>query len=137
MTIVGFNLTSIKAERTKPIEGKINVKNNVKIDEIKESQLMVGKQKQKTLIFEFSYLSKYSPNMGGVEIKGSLVYLTDVKTIDEIVKNWKGGKGKSVPEDIMAPVLNTVLNKCSIMALQMSKEVNLPPQIQLPKVKVN
>ncbi|MBN2457509.1 hypothetical protein JXB31_00070 [Candidatus Woesearchaeota archaeon] len=139
MTIIGFNFTSIKAERSNPIKGKIGVQNSVKIEDIKESDLIVGSNKNKTMIFEFIYTSKYSPNIGEITLKGSLVMMADPKKVVEVVTAWKSGKKeeKNLPKDVMAPVINTVLNKCSIMALQMTREVNLPPQIQLPKVKVN
>jgi hypothetical protein len=137
MTIIGFNFTKINAERKKPVDGQIKVQNSVKIDDVKESTLSVGDKKQKTLVFEFSYISTYQPEIGLIELRGILVYMTDQKKVEEIAKNWKSGKGKKLPEDVMAPVINTILNKCSITALQMSKEENLPPQIDLPKVKVS
>lgn len=136
MTIVGFNFTSINAKRKKQIQGKISIQNNVKIDEIRESELSVGTSKQKTLVFDFTYRSDYSPDIGEIVLCGSLIYMAEPEKVSEIMKLWKKEKGKGIPEDIMAPVLNTVLNKCSITALELSKEINLPPQIQLPKVKV-
>jgi hypothetical protein len=136
MAIIGFNFTKINAERKKAVDGQIKVQNSVKIDDVRESTLNVGDKKQKTLIFEFSYISTYQPEIGIIELKGALVFMTDQKKIEEIAKNWKSNKGKKLPEDIMAPVINTVLNKCSITALQMSKEINLPPQIDLPKIKI-
>jgi hypothetical protein len=136
MTIIGFNFTKINAERKKPFDGQIKVQNSVKIDDVKESALTVGDKKQKTLVFEFSYISTYQPEIGSIELRGILIYMTEQKKVEEIAKNWKA-KGKKLPEDVMAPVINTILNKCSITALQMSKEVSLPPQIDLPKIKVS
>ena len=136
MTIVGFNFTSLRAERKAMLKGKINIENNVKIDNITDSELNVGDKKMKTLSVEFSYSSTYTPDIGEVAIKGILIYMTDAKKTEEVLKSWKG-KEKKVPEDIMAPIINTILNNCTIMALEMTKEVNLPPQIQLPKVEVS
>jgi hypothetical protein len=35
----------------------------------------------------------------------------------------------------MVPVLNSILAKCNIQAIILTREVNLPPPIPLPKVQ--
>ena len=52
---------------------------------------------------------------------------------DEIVKGWK--KNKQVPKETMTEVLNTILARCNVSALMLSRDVNLPPPIPLPKVE--
>ena len=45
---------------------------------------------------------------------------------------WK--KEKKLSMGLTTLVANTILSKANVKALMLSQEVNLPPQIQLPKV---
>ena len=58
-----------------------------------------------------------------------------IEKIKEYLSSWE--KDKSIPTDIMSQILNTILFKCNVKALNLSQEVNLPPHIQLPRVKPN
>ena len=84
--------------------------------------------------FTFEFTSKYEPKLGTILLGGDVLFLTDSKKSKEILDGWK--KDKKVPKEIMAGILNTVLARCNIQALILSQEVNLPPPIPLPKVKV-
>jgi len=46
-----------------------------------------------------------------------------------------GRKNKQVPKDIMGDILNTILMRCNVEALVLSRDVNLPPPIPMPKVQ--
>ena len=58
MTIVGFNFTKISAKKLKVIKEKVNIKNNVTIKELTETDLALGVSKQKGLRFDFQFISK-------------------------------------------------------------------------------
>ncbi|MFP4403651.1 MAG: hypothetical protein ACOC3X_00460 [Nanoarchaeota archaeon] len=135
MTIVGFNFSNIEAKRNKAVQGEVKIQNNVKIEDISETEMTIGQNKQKVLKFTFNYESKYEPKIGNILIKGDLIYMNEPKIITEVLEKWNS-KEKKIPENVIGPVINTILNKSSIMALLLTKEVNLPPQLQLPKVKV-
>jgi len=135
MTIVGFNFTKILAHKQKSIDGKINISNKVSITDIEQADLALGKDKQQGVKFIFNYASKYEPDAGMIELEGDLLYLTDPKEVKTIIDEWK--KSKKVPQAVMGSILNTVLTKCNIQSLIMSKDVNLPPSVQLPKVQIN
>ena len=49
------------------------------------------------------------------------------------LKNWK--KNKAVPKDTMNEILNVILMRCNVEALILSRDVNLPPPIPLPKIQ--
>ena len=133
MTIVGFNFTKIEAEKKEMIKGKININNNVHINNVEEKDLSLGNQKQKVLTFNFEFTAKYDPNIGSIKFTGDVLFMDDVKQIKEILDGWK--KGKKLPKEIMPSILNTVLNKCNIQALILSELINLPPPIPLPKLQ--
>lgn len=132
MTMIGFNFTKIEVERKQPAVGQINISNNVNISNIEETDLAFGKADEKGLKFSFKFDSKYDPDIGKIELNGEIIYLDDDKKLKEIIKEWK--KSKNVSKEIMAEVLNSILLRCNIEALILSKEINLPPPIPLPKV---
>jgi hypothetical protein len=134
MAIIGFNFSKINVEKNEVGKGKVNISNNVAIKNIESKGISLGKDKQDALRFTFEFTSKYEPKLGNILLGGDVLFLTDAKKSKEIVDGWK--KDKKVPKDIMAGILNTVLAKCNIQALILSQEVNLPPPIPLPKVKV-
>ena len=134
MAVIGFNFSRINVERKEAAKGKINVSNNVSITNIEQTSIPLGKEKQNVLRFSFEFTSKFDPDIGNIILGGNLLFLEDDKKIKEIHTNWK--KDKSVPKDIMSGILNTVLSRCNIQALILSQEVNLPPPVPLPKVRV-
>ena len=134
MTIVGFNITKIDVERADSIKGKININNNVSIKNIEATDLFMGKAKQKGLKFSFEFKTIYEPKLAHILLGGNVVVLKEEKEVKSIVDDWKNKK--KMPKDIMAHILNTILTRCNIEALLLSREVGLPAPIRLPKVEV-
>ena len=135
MTIVGFNYKKILVERKKPAKGKINIKNNVAIKKVEKSDLALGGNsnvKQAGLRFTFEFSCIYDPKVGEISLAGEVFWLDKEENVKKILAGWK--KDKKVPKEISIPVLNTVLEKSNIQALMLSREIALPPPIQLPKV---
>ena len=133
MTILGFNFNQIKVSRKEDIKGKINIKSNVTIKDIKENDLSLGDKSQSALKFAFEFYSKYEPNFGEIILGGDLLFMESSPKVKAIMDDWK--KSKKVPKDVMTAILNTVLTKCNIEALVLSQKVNLPPPIPMPSVK--
>jgi len=134
MTIIGFNFTKISVEKKpKSVSGKMNISNNISITNVEEKELAFGKSKQKAIVFTFKFSSKYQPDVGEIELVGNITYVADAAKTEEIIKEWK--KSKKLPKEIMTSVINTALNKSNIQALILSRDINLPPPIPLPKVK--
>tara|TARA_Y100000310_G_scaffold326928_1_gene392536 strand:+ start:140 stop:547 length:408 start_codon:yes stop_codon:yes gene_type:complete len=133
MTVISFNFTKINAEKIKGIKGKLNISNNVSIKAVNSFDLKLGKNKEKALRFDFKFESVYDPKIGNIEILGEVAYLGKEANIKEAEKQWK--KDKKIPKDIVEEIMTSILSKCNIEALLMSKEIGLPPPIPLPKVK--
>lgn len=142
MTIVGFNFTKINAERIKAPDGKIGIQNNVEIKEVKKTDLPIGTSKQEVLVFLFEFTSKYmvdkegskGDKIGEILLGGEILYMDEPAKIKEIVKEWKEKK-QLTQQNLMTDILNHVLAKSNIEALILTKEINLPPTIPLPKVQ--
>jgi methyltransferase-like protein len=131
MTVIGFSFTKMLVEKTAPIKGKVSINNNVGIKNLEETKLNINSDR-KALKLDFEFTSTYEPNIGKMLLTGEVIYLVDKAKAEEAVKNWK--KNKKVEKEMMTKVLNNVLAKCNIQALIMSKDMNLPPPIPLPKV---
>lgn len=133
MSIVGFNFTKMHAERKGVINGKVNVNNNVAIKKVEETEIPLGKISEKALKFMFEFSSKYDPDMAEIILNGEVLFMADKKSLDKILGEWK--KTKKLPNEIMTEVLNHILAKSNIEALIISKEINLPPPIMMPRVQ--
>ena len=135
MTIVGFAFTKISAERVKPIDGPVSINNNISVKEIQRQEINMGQKKtQPALKFVFEFVSDYDPKVGSILLEGEITYIADEKVIEAIVKDWKAKK--VIEKDLMSIIINNALARCNIQALVMSRDVNLPPPIPLPKLQV-
>ena len=135
MTIVGFDFTKIDAEKKAPIKGKISINNNVAIKNVEEQNLHLGNEKQNAIKFQFEFTSKYDPGIGAITLGGDIIFMGDPKKVKEILDGWK--KDKKLPKDISANILNNVLTRCNVQALILSRDLNLPSPIPLPKVQLD
>ena len=140
MPFIGFNFEKLSAERYKEVKGDIKIKHNLNIVDVKDHKVSLDK-KQEVLKFDFEFNLEYTPNIGKINIKGSMLYTENVKKLKEIKQEWE--KSKKLPNEIFAGLFNTILAKSNIKALELSQEINLPPHLPLPridqqqKVKVN
>tara|TARA_Y100000034_G_C6682261_1_gene299970 strand:- start:181 stop:618 length:438 start_codon:yes stop_codon:yes gene_type:complete len=134
MPIVGFNFDKIISERKAPLQKGMQAKHNIVIPSIKEEDLKVEeKSTKKGLRFNFEFTVDYEPKIGNISINGHILYLDEDKKIKEILDTWNKSK-KLIPE-ITESIINTTIVRCSIKALSLSQEVNLPPHLQLPVIK--
>lgn len=132
MSIVGFSFTKIVVERRAPLQGTIEITNNVVITQIEKADLSLAEAKQDGIKFTYQFTSKYSPEIGDITLIGEVLYIEDKDKVKAILAEWE--KHKKISQEIMTAVLNTVLERCNIQALILSREVNLPAPIQLPKI---
>jgi hypothetical protein len=133
MPIAAINFTKISAERNSELKGKININNNIVITDIKPLDFKLPNQESVKIEFDFN--SKYDPNIGTILITGEVVLIEQPKKITEILDQWK--KDKQLPEDVLSNVMNNLLTKCNVEAILIGREVNLPPTLSMPKVKIN
>ena len=135
MPIVGFGLTKIIAEKNSAIKGKVDIRNNVGVKDVKSADILLGKDKSNAVKFVFEFTSTYEPGIGKILLEGEVLYMDEPSRIKEIQDSWK--KDKKVGQELMTQVLNNILNKCNVQALILSQDINLPPPIPLPKVQIS
>lgn len=134
MPVVGMQFSKIVVEKFAPVKGKIQVNNNVVLKDVEKTDLSIGPSKQSALKFHFEFTAKYEPKIADIILTGFVTFMEKPETVKEILDSWK--KDKKIPKDTMSNILNTVLSRCNIEAMLLSREVNLPPPIPLPKIQV-
>lgn len=132
MGIVSFVFDKISAEKRGNITEKVDISHNFNIKSVEKHTVNIqGKKPAIKLFFDFKV--NYEPNIGEIQMDGNIIYMDKEDEINKLTDQWK--KEKSLPVGITTLVANTILTKANIKALMLSQEVNLPPQIHLPKVE--
>lgn len=129
MQIIGFNLTKISVDRKEKLEGKLEVKQNINIDNISKDKINISTED--ILKVNFTFNIDYNPDFAKVELKGVVILLPDKDELKEITKSWKK---KQVSEKFRVPLFNFIMNKCNIKALNLEDEMALPLHIPMPKL---
>ena len=133
MAIIGFSLTKILLERKENPIRKLEVKSKLQIPSMEKQDIRLVEGRD-TLRFNFEYDIEYCPELANISFKGYVLFASDPKQTDEIMKEWK--KNKTINKEIQTQVYNFIFTKCNIKALQLEEEFNLPPHLQLPQIKI-
>ena len=129
MPIIGMTLKKIEANRKKPITGEVKVNSTPEITGAKEVD--VATLDKKAVDMSFDLTTKYEPEIAEIRISGSVLFLTD--NTKEIMEQWKDKK--RLPEKTSIEVLNYLFRHCLLKVANMADELQLPPPLQLPRVK--
>ena len=130
MPIAAINYKKISGERKKPIQGTVNIQNNIAITDVskKESSL----KDQVIIDVEFQFTALFEPSIGSINIIGDVTVIETSKKADEILAEWK--KNNQLSKDLLKPIMNSLLAKCNIEAILLGKELGLPPTLAMPKL---
>jgi hypothetical protein len=126
--LVGFRLKKITAEIKSEIKGKIDIKSNLVITDIKEESIEISKDKT-ILGFYFNFQINYNPNVANLSFEGMVLNMCSNKESKDILKEWKK---KKINEGLRLLIYNHILLKCSVKALQYEEDFNLPFHIPMP-----
>lgn len=134
MSVIGFNFNKISVERLGSKNGKLTISNNVGIVEIAEAKVPFGNDKTKCVKVNFKFESKYEPKVAIISLEGDVLYMLPAENANSLVEAWKAKKNLS--GEAIQPIMNAILSKSNIEALILSRELNLPSPIPLPKVNI-
>lgn len=139
MAVVGFNFNKISVERRKgPRAAKVSVNNNVEITDVSLTDLSLGRAKQQGINLAFEFTAKYEPPIGHIAMAGEVLCMLgeDAKP-EDVIKQWK--KSKQLPAQLSNEAITTVLMRCNVEALLITRDVNIPPPmpIVLPTMPAN
>jgi hypothetical protein len=132
MQVLGFNFTKIQGERSpefKEDQSEKKVNSNIDFTNVEKETLEAIKSDILKISFKFDVI--YDPKIGHLVFEGVIVLKADENETKQILNDWKE---KKVPDSLKLPLLNLVLTKCSLKALQMEDELSLPLHIPLPRI---
>jgi len=132
MKIVSFNFTKLSAERLKDSVDEIKINTEVDFPEIKEIKLPHLKIKESLIEAKFEYRVNYDPGLASVVIQGKVLFAVDEETSKEVLKEWKK---KTLPEDFRILLVNVVMKKSTLRALNLCENLGLPAHISLPTLR--
>jgi len=127
--LVGFKYTKLNVERNEEEKGELKITPNININSIDKFK---SESKQEVLEIKFTFGIDYS-SLGKVELSGRMLLATDSKTVREAIDGWKN---KKLDNNINLIILNVIMQKASIKALELEEEMNLPPHVQLPRLQI-
>ncbi len=133
MPIVGLTISKIHAEVKELKEGSVSINHNVSIKKVHRTDIRLGMTKHDVIRFDFEFTASYDPDAAIIQFAGYLLFLESPELIKKVEEEWK--KNKQLSDAVRDTVVMSVINKCNIEALILSKELNLPPPIPLPSFK--
>lgn len=133
MAIVGLTFTKLSAEKKNVAKGKVTIANDVGITKVTEAKVPLTSSKQSALSVQFEYKTKYEPEIGTIDIAGEILWVDEVEKNKKIIEEFK--KDKTLPLTIKLTMFNSILTKSAVEALVLSRDVQLPSPIKLPKAK--
>jgi len=129
--LLGFNITKINVEKNPDYQGEIQLKSNIDISSLEkhESDLI----KQEAVKISFNFCLDYG-SLGNLSIHGFMYLIFDEKTTKKVLEDWKNKK--YLDDEPNTLIVNIILQRCTLRALQLEEEMNLPFHVQLPHAKI-
>lgn len=124
--LINSKFTKINGNRNPDFTGEIAIKTNFKIIDIKIIKTNYIEIKYN---FEINY-----GKLGQIQIEGFIIVSTDQKTIENFKKSWEN---KNIQSSEYISIINIIIQKTSIKAIQIEEELLLPIHIKLPKIEAN
>ncbi|HLC37636.1 MAG TPA: hypothetical protein VJJ53_02545, partial [Candidatus Nanoarchaeia archaeon] len=67
---------------------------------------------------------------GSIVMEGYIIYGDEDKKIIEVMKSWK--KDKSLGKEVSLQLMNSILVRSNVKALNLAQEINLPLHLRMP-----
>ncbi len=139
MNIIGFNYAKILAGRSLTFKAPYTIDTNIEFISIeKEKNELLKDAEILPTQFKFSLTyyetdekakDKRGQKQGEVVFEGTLLLSATKDESKDLLKSWKK---KEIPQHLRQPLFNTILRKCTLRALSLQEELNLPSHINLP-----
>ena len=131
MRIIAFNLTKILVQKEEKTKDRIQVNQNINIEDIIEEKIPITDNKALKITFNLSI--NYSENYAKLEFKGTILVLPEKDELKKFLESWKN---KKIPEEFRVPIFNFIMDKCNVKALYLEDEMGLPFHVPMPKLTV-
>jgi len=131
ISLLGFSYTKLSAQRYPDFKGKLEINPNINISSIEKQELNLVKQDAVKVTFSFNIRYK---DLADVLLEGEMVLRTDIKTQKEILKGWKD---KTLEQELQTMILNIIMQKASVRAIELEEEIGIPIHIRIPRLEIS
>ncbi len=125
MPIVGYNISSITAEKSAVRTGRIDINSRPNITSVTKRNMP---DKKTVIVIGFEFLTTYNPDIGRIRIVGEILYAT--QRLKGILNTWE--KEGKILEEVDVEIKNFLFRKCLTVGLILSENLQLPPPIMFP-----
>lgn len=125
-----FKFLKVFAERSEDFKGELKITPNIHIKSVDKHTSDLNKQESLKVDFKFDV--DYS-GLGKISLEGLLYLIMDAKTLKETISTWKD---KKLNDEVKSIILNLIMHKSSVRAMELEEELNLPLHVQLPRLQV-
>ena len=132
MNIVNISFTGINASKQATPKGGLSITSNIKIDSVEETQLGINGARQAYKVL-FNFKTTYAPNFATVELNGEVLILDSAEEVGKMLTQCK--KEKKLEQTAARTILNSIMNRCSLEVILLSRELGLPSPIPMPSIK--
>jgi hypothetical protein len=131
ISLLGFSYNKISAQKKLDFSGKIEINPNINITSIEkhESSLI----RQETIKIDFLFGIHYK-DLADIDLGGTIILKVDPKTLKETVKGWQD---KNLDPEIQTIILNLIMQRASIKAIELEEEMGLPIHIKIPRLELS
>lgn len=131
ISLLGFSYRKISAQKVPEFNGKLEITPNINIASIEKHELTLVKQEAVKIAFGFNINYK---DLADINLEGDVVLKMDPKSLKETLNGWKN---KNLDQEIQTLILNLIMQKASIRAIELEEEMGLPIHIQIPRLQVS
>ena len=140
MQLIGFNLKKITAERSSNFK-RSSINTNIEFTDIDKEKVDLLKETEAikiSFIFSVTYQDaekadkKEEEKTGEVSFNGDIIFSANEEEVKDLTKSWKK---KQIPDQFRIPLINFILKKCSVKALSLEEDLNLPVHMPFPQVR--
>jgi len=138
MQIIGFNFNKISGIKEEELPQGISTNMNVEfLDILKADQSFINNKE--TLSVKFRYNLDYNKEEkkkpkthANITLGGTVILGAEKEESKELIQEWKK---KKVADQFKIFIFNFILRKCSIKAILLQDELNLPSHIPIPQIR--
>ncbi|VVB80154.1 Uncharacterised protein [uncultured archaeon] len=132
MKILAFNFEKLSAERLSNTKDNIKVGTHVDISDISEVKAELLSPSGLILGVKFKFSLDYAPNFAKVEIAGHFLVEVDKSLGEKTLKEWKN---KKLTDEIQYSLINVILEKSTLKALDLEEQIGIPLHFPMPSYK--
>ena len=130
MPILDLRFSKIKAENNNKPISKEGVKVDMKVNFINIEELPKPENSPTSALkADFEFKLDYQKH-GSIVMEGYIIYGDEDKKIIEVMKSWK--KDKSLGKEVSLQLMNSILVRSNVKALNLAQEINLPLHLKMP-----